>query len=301
MREALGQLLTEQIDERYARLDSASVEQLASLMNEADAGVPAAVRAAFPQILPAIEAVSKRFSSGGRLFYVGAGSAGRLCVLDAAEVPPTFNAPADLVQAIMAGGVEAIAGSVEGAEDDFDTGFTTITERGVTAADAVMGVAASGRTPYVIGAMRAARLLVALTVSLSCNQNAPLSSEVEFPIEVTVGPEVLAGSTRLKAGTAQKLVLNMLSTIVMVRQGKAYGNLMVDMRVTNVKLRDRALRIIERVTSCTREVAEAALDAADLEVKTAIVIIAAAATAESARQRLAATGGRLREALEAGV
>ena len=298
MKEPLGDLLTEQIDERYAQVDTASVEQLALLMNEADTSVPAAVRAAFPQIVPAIEAVSDRIAGGGRLFYVGAGTAGRLCVLDAAEVPPTFNAPLDLVQAIIAGGAEAVAGSVEGAEDDIEAGFAAIAERGVTPMDAVMGVAASGRTPYVVGAMRAARLMGALTVALSCNQNAPLSSEVEFPIEVTVGPEVLAGSTRLKAGTAQKLVLNMLTTIVMVRQGKIYGNLMVDMRVTNGKLRDRALRIIERVTSCSRSVAEAALDAADLEVKTAIVIIAGSATVEVARRRLAAAGGRLRQALE---
>ncbi|HEX6684724.1 MAG TPA: N-acetylmuramic acid 6-phosphate etherase [Candidatus Limnocylindrales bacterium] len=301
MKEALGQLLTEQIDERYAQVDTASVGQLAALMNEADASVPAAVRAAFPQILPAIEAVSERVSRGGRIFYVGAGSAGRLCVLDAAEVPPTFNAPPELVQAIMAGGPAAVVGSVEGAEDDFDAGFTAVGARGVTSADAVVGVAASGRTPYVIGAMRAARLVGSLTVALSCNRNAPLSSEVEYPIEVTVGPEVLAGSTRLKAGTAQKLVLNMLTTIVMVRQGKAYGNLMVDMRVTNVKLRDRALRIIQRVTSCSRSVAEVALESADLEVKTAIVIIAGSATVEVARQRLAAAGGRLRQALEATV
>jgi len=298
VKEPLGDLLTEQIDERYAQVDTASVEQLALLMNEADTSVPAAVRAAFPQIVPAIEAVSDRIAGGGRLFYVGAGTAGRLCVLDAAEVPPTFNAPLDLVQAIIAGGAEAVAGSVEGAEDDIEAGFAAIAERGVTPMDAVMGVAASGRTPYVVGAMRAARLMGALTVALSCNQNAPLSSEVEFPIEVTVGPEVLAGSTRLKAGTAQKLVLNMLTTIVMVRQGKIYGNLMVDMRVTNGKLRDRALRIIERVTSCSRSVAEAALDAADLEVKTAIVIIAGSATVEVARRRLAAAGGRLRQALE---
>jgi N-acetylmuramic acid 6-phosphate etherase len=297
----LGQLLTEQIDERYAQVDTASVEQLALLMNEADAAVPVAVRAAFPQILPAIEAVSERIAGGGRLFYVGAGTAGRICVLDAAEVPPTFNAAPGLVQSIIAGGAEAIVGSVEGAEDDLEAGFGAIAERGVTAMDAVMGVAASGRTPYVVGAMRAARLIGALTVALSCNENAPLSSEVEFPIEVTVGPEVLAGSTRLKAGTAQKLVLNMLTTIVMVREGKIYGNLMVDMRVTNGKLRDRALRIIERVTSCSRAAAEAALDAADLEVKTAIVIIAGSSTVEVARQRLAAAGGRLRQALEASV
>jgi N-acetylmuramic acid 6-phosphate etherase len=282
-------------------LDTLSVAQLAAVMNDADAGVPASVRSAFPQIIPAIEAVADQVSLGGRLFYVGAGSAGRLAVLDAAEVPPTFNAPPELVQAIMAGGIEAVAGSVEGAEDDAETGFAAIAARGVTAADAVVGVAASGRTPYVLGALRGAREAGALTVALSCNENAPLSAEAEYAIEIPVGPEVLAGSTRLKAGTAQKLVLNMFSTIVMVRQGKTYGNLMVDMRVTNVKLRDRALRIIERVTSCPRAVAEAALDAAGLEVKTAIVMLSSSSTVEVARQRLAASGGRLRQALEASV
>jgi N-acetylmuramic acid 6-phosphate etherase len=297
--ELLGQLLTEQIDERYSQVDTATVEQLASFMNEADATVPAAVRAAFGQIVPAIEAVSARISAGGRLFYVGAGTAGRICVLDAAEVPPTFSTPPELVQAIMAGGEAAVAGSVEGAEDDLEAGAETVLARGVTSSDAVMGVAASGRTPYVIGAMRSARKLGALTVALSCNRNSPLSAEVEYPIEVPVGPEVLAGSTRLKAGTAQKLVLNMLTTIVMVRQGKAYGNLMVDMKVTNSKLRDRAVRMIQRVAGCSPAAAEAALEAADLDVKTAIVIVARSSSVEDARRLLAASDGRLRRALEA--
>ncbi len=297
--EALESLLTEQVDERYWRVDTASVADLAVLMNEADAEVPVAVRGALPQIVPAIEAITARLRSGGRLFYLGAGSAGRICVLDAAECPPTFNVPAGLVSAAMAGGYEALVTSVEGAEDDGPAGEQAVATFGITEADAVVGVAASGRTPYVLQAMRAARARGAVTVGFSCNARAPLSGEVEFPIEVPVGPEVLAGSTRLKAGTAQKMVLNMISTIVMTRLGKVYGNLMVDMRVTNGKLRDRALRIIERVTSCSRATADAALQAADLEVKTAIVTIAKSSTPAVARQLLAAAGGRLREALEA--
>ncbi len=297
--EALDSLLTEQVDERYSQLDTASVPQLAALMNEADAQVPVAVRSALPQIVAAVEAIIERLRAGGRLIYFGAGSAGRICVLDAAECPPTFNVPSGLVSAIMAGGYEALVNSVEGAEDDGPAGEAAVAGFGVTSADVVVGVTASGRTPYVLTAMRAARRLGALTVGLSCNENTALSAEVMYPIEVPVGPEVLAGSTRLKAGTAQKMVLNMISTIVMTRLGKVYGNLMVDMRVTNGKLRDRALRIIERVTLCSRATADAALEAADLEVKTAIVTIVKSSSVEAARQRLAAVGGRLRDALEA--
>ncbi|WP_117208997.1 N-acetylmuramic acid 6-phosphate etherase [Allorhizocola rhizosphaerae] len=293
----LDQLLTEQIDDRYAHLDQAPVAQLAQLMNEADASVPGAVRSAIPQIVPAIEAVVERLAAGGRLIYVGAGSAGRIAVLDASEIPPTFNAPPTLVQAVIAGGFQAVVRTAEGAEDDTAAASLAIDSLEVSASDAVMGIAASGRTPYVLAAMGAARQRGAVTVGLSCNVDTALSAAVDFPIEVPVGPEVLAGSTRLKAGTAQKLVLNMVSTIAMVRLGKAYGNLMVDMRVTNGKLRDRALRIIERVTGCTRAVAEKALHAADNEVKTAIVIVARSSTVEVARQRLAAASGRLRDAL----
>jgi N-acetylmuramic acid 6-phosphate etherase len=295
----LEQLLTEQVDERYSNLDTLSVGELALLMNEADATVPGAVRQALPQIVPAIEAVVLRLAAGGRLLYLGAGSAGRICVLDAAECPPTFNVPPELVLGIMAGGPDAMFVAVEGAEDDGAAGAQAVLDAEVSERDAIVGVTASGRTPYVIAAMRDARRLGALTIGLSCNEKAPLSGVVEYPIEVPVGPEVLAGSTRLKAGTAQKLVLNMFSTAVMVRLGKAYGNLMVDMRVTNGKLHDRALRIIQRVTGCSRSVAERALAAADLEVKTAIVTVLASSTVDAARQRLAAAGGRLREALAA--
>lgn len=299
MTEAMERLLTEQVDDRYAAIDTASVAELAGLMNEADATVPAAVRAALPQIVPAIEAVTERLAGGGRLLYVGAGSAGRMGVLDASECPPTFNTPPVLVRAVIAGGGDAILAAVEGAEDDTAAGRATVAEHGIGPADAVMGIAASGRTPYVLAAVRAARERGALTVGLSCNRGTPLSAEAQCAIEVLVGPEVLAGSTRLKAGTAQKLVLNMMSTIAMVRLGKTYGNLMVDLRVTNAKLRDRAVRIIERVSGVPRRDAEAALDAAGLNVKVAIMMLGGSSTVDEAGRRLAEHGGRLREALEA--
>lgn len=299
MTEALEQLLTEQVDDRYATIDTASVAELARLMNEADSTVPAAVQRAFPQIVPAIEAVTQRLAGGGRLLYIGAGSAGRMGVLDAAECPPTFNTPPELVRAIIAGGGQALQVAVEGAEDDVAAGAAAVATHGVGAGDAVVGIAASGRTPFVIAAVRAARERGALTVGLSCNQDTPLSHEALHPIEVLVGPEVVAGSTRLKAGTAQKLVLNMISTIAMVRIGKTYGNLMVDLRVTNHKLRERALRIVARVSGASRADAEMALEVAGFDVKLAIVMLGGPSSMEEATKRLAAHGGRLREALEA--
>ncbi len=295
----MDEMLTEQVDPRYAQIDAASVEELAQLMNEADATVPAAVRAAMSQIVPAIEAVSDRLARGGRLFYIGAGTAGRIGVLDASECGPTFNTPGDLVQGIIAGGPEAILNASEGAEDDVEAGTRVIADHGVTEADAVIGIAASGRTPYVLAAVRAARLRGALTVSLSCNLATPLSGEADCPIEVPVGPEVLAGSTRLKAGTAQKLVLNMISTIAMVRLGKTYGNLMVDLRATNGKLRERAARIVQAVTGADRDRAEAALQQAGLDVKLAILIVGRDLDVDEAQHRLTAAQGRLRAALEA--
>lgn len=297
MTDRLGDLLTEQVDERYAGLDTASVAQLAAVMNDADATVPNAVRAVLPQIVPAIEGIADRLAAGGRLLYVGAGTAGRMGVLDASECPPTFSTPPDLVRAVIAGGPEALLASKEGVEDDEAAGAAVIADCAITAGDAVVGISASGRTPYVLAAVRAARARGALTVGLSCNAGTPLSTAADRAIEVLVGPEVLAGSTRLKAGTAQKLVLNMISTISMIRLGKTYGNLMVDLRVTNVKLRDRAVRIIRRVTGVPRADAEAALDRADLDVKTAILLLDRSVA--DPHQRLAASGGRLREALEA--
>ncbi len=293
----MDEMLTEQVDPRYGDIDAASVEELAELMNDADATVPAAVRAAMGQIVPAIEAITDRLARGGRLFYVGAGTAGRIGVLDASECVPTFNTPPDLVQGVIAGGHEAIVNPSEGAEDDVDAGTRVIEVYEISEADAVVGIAASGRTPFVLAAVRGARLRGALTVSLSCNVATPLSSEAEHPIEVPVGPEVLAGSTRLKAGTAQKLVLNMISTIAMVRLGKTYGNLMVDVRPTSRKLRARALALVERIAGCSPLAARRALGRSHGSVKTAIVIARLRLSPAQARRRLARHHGSLRRAL----
>jgi N-acetylmuramic acid 6-phosphate etherase len=296
--DGLGALETERVDPRYGAIDRAGVSELAALMNEADASVPAAVRAALPQIVPAIEAVSQRMRRGGRLLYVGAGTPGRLGVLDAAECPPTFGTPPGLVRGVIAGGEAAMFAAQEGVEDDAGAGRAAIAAEEVTSADSVVGLTASGRTPYVLAAVAEARGRGALTVGLSCNAGAALSAAAEHAIEVVVGPEVVAGSTRLKAGTAQKLVLNMFSTIAMVQLGKTYGNLMVDLGATNAKLRERAIRMVRTVTGASRERAEEALEASDMRVKLAILRIERGLDAGEADARLAAAGGRLRDVLE---
>lgn len=294
---ALSALLTESVDPAYADLDTLPVARLAELMNDADRTVPEAVRAALPQIVPAIEAIAARMASGGRLLYVGAGTAGRLGILDASECPPTFNTTPDQVSAVIAGGPSALVNAVEGAEDDPVAGAAAIDDRKIGPLDAVVGIAASGRTPFVIGALMRARELGALTVGLSCARGAALSDAVELPIEVLVGPEVVSGSTRLKSGTAQKLVLNMISTISMVRMGKTYGNLMIDVRATNHKLRERARRIVQQITSSTRDEAAAALDASGNDIRVAAVMLARHEAPDVAAARLREAGGNLRTAL----
>lgn len=296
--ENLGMLATEASDPRYADLDRMSVAELAQVMNEADATVPAAVQRALPQIVPAIEAAAERMAQGGRLVYVGAGTPGRIGVLDASECPPTFGTPPELVFAIMAGGPGAIVTPVEGAEDDADAGAAAMIEAEIGPLDTVVGIASSGRTPFVLAAVRRARERGALSVGLSCNADTILSATAEHGIEVEVGPEVLSGSTRLKSGTAQKLVLNMFSTIVMVRQGKAYGNLMVDVKATNHKLRERAIRMVQTITEADRSAAEAALTATGFDVKVASITLVRGEDARTAQARLARAHGRLRAALE---
>jgi len=296
--ENLAALATESSDPRYARIDQMSVAELAQTMNEADATVPTAVQRALPQIVPAIEATAERMARGGRLVYVGAGTPGRIGVLDASECPPTFNTPPELVFAIMAGGPGAIVTPVEGAEDDAEAGAAAIDEAGITPLDTVIGIASSGRTPYVVAAVRRARELGALTVGLSCNAGVVLSDAAEHGIEVEVGPEVLSGSTRLKSGTAQKLVLNMFSTIAMVRQGKAYGNLMVDLKATNHKLRERAIRMVQTIAEVDRDAAVAVLEQADYDVKVASIMIRRGEYLAAATARLLDADGRLRTALE---
>lgn len=294
----LASLVTEADDPRYAQLDSLPVADLARLMNEADATVAGSVRQALPQIVAAIEAATARLAAGGRLIYVGAGTAGRIGVLDAAECLPTFNIWPGQVQALIAGGPPAIVSPAEGAEDDETAGRAAIDAIAVGPDDAVLGLASSGRTPYAVAALIRARHRGAVTIGLSGNTGAKLSQVADYAIEIDVGPEVIAGSTRLKAGTAQKMVLNMFSTITMIQLGKTYGNLMVDVRATNHKLRDRAGRIVARIARVSPARAAETLTTVDYDVKLAALMLARDLDSATAATRLADAGGRLRRALE---
>jgi N-acetylmuramic acid 6-phosphate etherase len=291
----LGHLSTEGARAERAEIDRLPTDELVRLMNADDAIVPVAVGEAGPAIAGAVDAIVGRLEAGGRLIYVGAGTAGRVGVLDASECGPTFNT--DRVVGVIAGGQVAVSTASESAEDHLESGAQAIALLGVGADDAVVGISASGRTPYVLGAIERARSAGALTVGLVCNAGSDLSTAADLAIEVLVGPEFIAGSTRLKAGTAQKLVLNMLSTLAMVRLGKTYGNLMVDVRVTNAKLRDRATRIVEQVAGVGRATAATALAAAGDDAKVAIAMLRTGSTPEAARERLAAADGHLRRAL----
>ncbi|WP_030911546.1 N-acetylmuramic acid 6-phosphate etherase [Streptosporangium amethystogenes] len=299
MSDPLSMLSTEQSDPRYNRIDLLSTEQVARLMNTADSTVPAAVAASIPEISAAIDAVVARMKAGGRLFYVGAGTSGRLAVLDASECPPTFGTDPELVQGVIAGGSPALTRSVEGAEDDQQGGAGAIAERGVGALDSVVGISASGRAPFVLGALAEASRRGALTVGLSCNVATPLSAAALHPIEVVVGPEVVTGSTRLKAGTAQKLVLNMISTIAMVRLGRTYGNTMIEVSAMNSKLADRAARMVSDITGAALPVSRSALEAAEWHVKVAVLMIEHGLDADGARVLLERHDDRLEAALEA--
>lgn len=262
-------------------------------MNAADATVPGAVASVLPAVAAAVEQIVDRLGEGGRLLYIGAGTSGRLAVLDAAECPPTFGTPPELVQGIIAGGRDALVRSIEGAEDDRAAGAADIAAREVGTRDAVVGVSASGMTPYVLGAVGEASERGALTVGLCCTTGAPLATAVDHAVEIVVGPEVIAGSTRLKAGTATKLVLNMISTITMVKLGRTYGNRMIELSAINTKLADRAIRIIADVTGADTGIAQTALEAAGRRVKVAIVMIEQGVDAAAAEALLGAHGGRL--------
>ncbi|MBE2316123.1 N-acetylmuramic acid 6-phosphate etherase [Solirubrobacter sp. CPCC 204708] len=287
----LGHLSTEAARPERAEIDRLPTGELVRLMNEDDQAVALAVAEARAQIAAAIDAIVPRLQRGGRLVYVGAGTAGRLGVLDASECGPTFNS--DQVVGFIAGGAGAVSTATEAAEDDAHAGAGLP----LSAGDAVVGISASGRTPYVLGALEHADAIGATTIALVCNPDTPLARAAQHAIEVVVGPEFIAGSTRLKAGTAQKLVLNMLSTLAMVRLGKTYGNLMVDVRVTNEKLRDRATRIVEQVTGAPREQAVRALAQAGDDAKVASVMLRVGVSAGEARERLTAADGHLRRAL----
>jgi N-acetylmuramic acid 6-phosphate etherase len=294
-----GSLETEKINAATREIDRMSSLEIVEAMNAEDAKVAEAVRQALPQVARAIEAIAARLKRGGRLIYMGAGTSGRLGALDAAECPPTFSLPPEMIVGCMAGGSFALTQAAEDVEDSAEAGREDVARLNVTEADAVVGITASGRTAYVLGGIASAKVRGALTIGLACNAGAPLEEKVEVSIVVVVGPEVISGSTRLKAGTAQKMVLNMLSTGAMILLGKTYGNLMVDVQATNRKLHQRALSIIRQVTGLDGEAAEQALTASHGEVKTAIVSACANLTPDQARAHLARHDGILRVALEA--
>jgi len=288
---------TEAPNPRTSAIDTLSSIEIVTLINEEDARVAGAVREQLPEIARAVEAIVERLRRGGRLFYFGAGTSGRLGVLDASEMPPTFSVPPDLVQGWIAGGDSALRRSAEAAEDDAAAGAQAAREAHVGEADVVVGIAASGTTPWVLGAIAEARQRGAATIGLTCNPGAPLARAAEMAIVPLVGPEVVAGSSRMKAGTAQKMVLNMLSTATMVRLGKVYGNLMVDVRPTNDKLRRRAARILQQAASVDAETARAALEETGYEVKPALVMLLSGVDAGEARRRLDKAGGFVRRAI----
>jgi N-acetylmuramic acid 6-phosphate etherase len=299
LRAQLDTLTTEAFRADLAEIDRLPTAEIARLMNGEDATVPTAIAGQLPRIAKAIDAIAERAGRGGRLIYAGAGTAGRLGVLDASECPPTFNTDPGEVVGLIAGGPGAMVTSVEGAEDSPELAAADLDALGIGADDAVVGVSASGRTPYAIGAVDHARSRGALTVGLSCNADSALAAAADHGIEVVVGPELITGSTRLKAGTAQKLVLNMISTITMIRLGKTYGNLMVDVRASNEKLRARSRRIVSLATGASDAEIEAALAATDGEVKNAILTILGGVDGRTAASLLAQSRGHLRAALQA--
>ncbi|WP_370614472.1 N-acetylmuramic acid 6-phosphate etherase [Mumia sp. Pv 4-285] len=292
--EDLDALTTEAVADSHLMLDELSVPELVTLMNDRDETVAAAVRAVLPAVSDAIAATVERMRRGGRLLYVGAGTSGRLGVLDASEVPPTFGTGPDVVIGIIAGGPAAIVSAVEAAEDDAEAGATDVDAHAVGELDTVVGIASSGRTPYVLGALVRASERGALTVGVACNTSTPLAEVADHGIELAVGPEVVTGSTRLGAATATKMVLNMFSTIAMVQLGKTYRTLMVDVKATNAKLRRRAVRIVTLATEIDDAVAERALEDAGWHAKLAIAMIATGLDADHARAALDDAGGVLR-------
>jgi len=290
-------MLTEQRNPRTADIDQLSTIEILRVMNTEDAGVASAVREALPAIAEAVDVVVERLRSGGTLIYAGAGTSGRLAMLDAVELVPTFGTSPDLVRVLIAGGKPALTRAIEGAEDNREAGRAELRALGVTGRDVVVGLAASGFTPYVVGVLEAAGEVGAKTIAVACNAPAPLLERADIKIVALVGPEVIAGSTRLKAGTAQKLILNMISTASMIRLGKVYSNLMVDVQVTNEKLARRGRHIVAEIVGVDLDRAQLLLEQSNQEVKTAIVVGLLGISADEARQRLAEHQGILREVI----
>ncbi len=288
---------TEQRNPLSNRLDQLSTIEMVTLMNQLDAQVPQVIAGVLPQIAQVVDEITATLSAGGRLFYQGAGTSGRLAVLDAAELIPTFSAPPDLVIGLLAGGPAAMIHSIEGAEDDEALGRQDLIDHQFSAQDMVIGIAASGRTPYVLGGLRYATEVGARSAAIVCNPHSPMAAAAPIAIEIITGPELLTGSTRLKAGSAQKMVLNMVSTCAMVKLGKVYENLMVDVQPTNSKLRQRATRIVAEITGLEPAVAATLLAQANWQTKTAVVMGLAGVNAAEATARLQASKGRVREAI----
>ena len=294
----IKQLATEQRNPASANFDTSSIREILEVINTEDHLVPVAVRKELPYIEQAVEIVVEAFEQGGRLFYAGAGTSGRLGILDASECPPTYGTPPEMVQGLIAGGPEAVFSSQEGAEDLEENGAAHIEETGVAAGDVVCGIAASQRTPYVIGAVKKARALGCKTLFVTCNPRATFNLDVDVAMCAVVGPEVIMGSTRMKSGTAQKLILNMITTTAMVRMGKVYENMMVDLQMTNAKLVERSRRTVMMVTGINYEQATRVLESVEGHVKRALVVILANVSPEESRERLARANGFVRQAIE---
>lgn len=294
----LDKMMTETRNAETMQLDEMTPLQVVTAMNAEDAKVPEAIANILPEIAKTAQWGIDALEAGGHIYYMGAGTSGRLGVLDAAECPPTFGVSSELIKGFIAGGEKAFLKAVEGAEDSLTLGKDDLQAIGLTANDLVIGIAASGRTPYVLGALAYARAVGCKTVAISCNANAAISAAADLAIEAIVGPEVLTGSTRLKAGTAQKLILNMISTATMVGMGKAYQNLMIDVMQTNEKLHVRAEKIVMEATGVDRATARAKIDEASGSTKTAITMILADCTLAEAIARLDAAKGHVRKALQ---
>lgn len=297
MEEAVKSPVTEQSNENSAMLDQLSVGEIVRLMNKEDQTVALSVQRELPSIERAIEGILTKMLAGGRLFYVGAGTSGRLGILDASECPPTFGVDRGLVNGIIAGGPDALVQAIENAEDDAGAGRRDVAAL-VTAKDAVVGLATSGTTPYVLGAIDEAKRIGALTAAVACNQGTPLGAAAEYPIEILVGPEVISGSTRLKAGTSQKMVLNMISSAIMIRMGKVYGNLMVNVQASNDKLRKRVVRIVMQATGSDEATARRYGELAGGDARIAILMMKFGLSRDEVSASLEAANGHFRRAME---
>lgn len=293
----LSRLATEQRNDRTTHIDHVSTLEMVRMMNEEDSHVAIAVQQILPDIARAIDVITARLKKGGRLFYMGSGTSGRLGVLDAAECPPTFSTAPELVQGLIAGGQAAMFTAQEGAEDSEYLGQRDLENKRLAACDVVVALSASGRTPYAIGGLHYARSVGAATIALDCSPHSHLGSCADIDLCVLPGPEIITGSTRLKAGTAQKMILNMLSTGTMIRLGKVYGNLMVDVKASNQKLEDRACRIVMAATGCTEDTVLTALEASQGQAKTAIVMVLLEVPAAAAASLLAKAGGYIDKVL----